>query len=126
MTPNYLFILTPYYFHQLCLCFCLCNRMSGLKKTLRSAAEAFSFRKRTHSQTGSSSRADSDLDMSSMPRSSSASQPEHHILLQERHIKLRTTHEKDMMRLYKDRPSEPRHRAWEDQTSYDPPTPEEN
>jgi hypothetical protein len=23
-------------------------------------------------------------------------------------------------------PSEPRHRAWEDQTSYDPPTPEEN
>jgi hypothetical protein len=23
-------------------------------------------------------------------------------------------------------PSEPRHRAWKDQTSYDPPTPEEN
>jgi hypothetical protein len=77
--------------------------MSGLKKTLRSAAGAFSFRKRTHSQTGSSSRAGSDLDMSSMPQSSSASQPEHHVLLQERHIKLRTTYKKDLMRLYKDR-----------------------
>jgi hypothetical protein len=76
--------------------------MSGLKKTLRSAAGAFSFHKRTRSQTGSSSRASSDLDMSSMPWSSSASQLEHHVLLQECHIKLRNTYEKDLMRLYKD------------------------
>jgi hypothetical protein len=76
--------------------------MSGLKKTLRSAARAFSFSKRTRFQIGSSSRAGSDLDMSSMPRSSSASQPEHHVLLQECHIKLCTTYEKDLMRLYKD------------------------
>jgi hypothetical protein len=77
--------------------------MSGLKKTLRSAAGAFSFRKRPRSQTGSSSRASSDLDMSSVLLSSSASLPEHHVLLQERHIKLHTTDKKDLMRLYKDR-----------------------
>jgi hypothetical protein len=65
--------------------------MSGLKKTLRRVAGAFSFRKRTCSQTGSSSWAGSDLDMSSVPRSLSTSQPEHHVLLQEHHIKLRTT-----------------------------------
>jgi hypothetical protein len=76
--------------------------MSGLKKSLRSAAGAFSFRKRTRFQIGSSSWAGSDLDMSSMPQSSSASQPEHHVLLQECHIKLCTTYEKDLMRLYKD------------------------
>jgi hypothetical protein len=76
--------------------------MSGLKKTIMSAAEEFSFRKRTRSQTGSSSRAYSDLDMSSVPRSSSVSQPEHHVLLQEHHIKLHTTYENDLMRLYKD------------------------
>jgi hypothetical protein len=39
----------------------------------------------------------SAFNMSSVPRSSSASQLEHHVLLQERHIKLRTTYEKDLM-----------------------------
>jgi hypothetical protein len=160
--------------------------MSRLKKTLRSAARAFSFCKRTRSQTGSSSRVGSDLDISSVPRSSFTSQPEHHVLLQECHKSshhLREGSDEIVQRSWvwaypnlwpllltkKQRPtrgvgrspsaritrntvprytwedggppapafthyqefdqpglSEPRHRAWEDQTSYDPPTPKEN
>ena len=72
-------------------------------KKLKNTAGALTFRSmRSRSQAGSS-QAGSNIDISSVPRSSSASQQEQHVLLHEKHNKLCTSYEMELLKLYKER-----------------------